>query len=237
MSPSATRSPTRLSMSSTVPTRWRRDSLRRSSPGCAAGCTPASLPLALAAGIVLVVLAPTTAAPVAGAVFRPRRCCCSAPAGSTTAATGARAEAHPARLDHANIYVFIAGSYTPLALLLLPEGQARALLLLIWGGASAAMLFRMFWLGAPRWLYTALYIVMGWAALGWTARLLRQRRRRGVRPDPGRRALLHGRRRGLRRKRPNPSPALVRLPRDLPRLHDRGVRLPLRGDLDHGLRR
>jgi hemolysin III len=63
--------------------------------------------------------------------------------------------------------VFIAATYTPLALILL-DGASRVILLtLIWSAAVGGLLFRLIWLSAPRWLYTALYIVMGWAALGW----------------------------------------------------------------------
>jgi len=71
------------------------------------------------------------------------------------------------RLDHSNIFVFIAGTYTPLTLTLL-EGTSRwVLLALIWGIAVVGIVFRIWWLGAPRWLYTLLYVAMGWAALGW----------------------------------------------------------------------
>lgn len=71
------------------------------------------------------------------------------------------------RVDHANIFVFIAGSYTPLAVAMLDGSSRRLLLLLIWACATAGALFRVFWLQAPRWLYVALYLAMGWAALGW----------------------------------------------------------------------
>jgi len=71
------------------------------------------------------------------------------------------------RMDHANIFVFIAGSYTPLATALL-KGTSRVVLLgLIWSCALAGVVFNLIWLGAPRWLHTLLYVVMGWAALGW----------------------------------------------------------------------
>jgi len=69
------------------------------------------------------------------------------------------------RFDHSNIYLIIAGTYTPFAVTLLPADQARLLLLVIWGGAIAGVLFRVFWVGAPRWLYTALYLALGWAAI------------------------------------------------------------------------
>ena len=71
------------------------------------------------------------------------------------------------RLDHANIFVFIAGTYTPLALLLLDAGHATVLLTLIWAIAAFGIAFKLGWMGAPRWLYTGLYIAMGWVAVGW----------------------------------------------------------------------
>jgi len=69
------------------------------------------------------------------------------------------------RLDHANIFLIIAGSYTPFAVVLLPSAQARTLLLLVWGGALAGVIFRVFWVTAPRWLYTPIYIALGWVAI------------------------------------------------------------------------
>ena len=75
------------------------------------------------------------------------------------------------RMDHSNIFIFIAGTYTPLAVALL-DGTARlSLLALIWGLAIAGVAFRMLWLGAPRALYTVLYVAMGWAAVGWLPQL------------------------------------------------------------------
>lgn len=71
------------------------------------------------------------------------------------------------RADHANIFVLIAGSYTPFALLLLDERSAWTLLSLVWGSTVLGVLFRVFWVGAPRWLYVPLYIAMGWAAIFW----------------------------------------------------------------------
>ena len=71
------------------------------------------------------------------------------------------------RADHANIFVLIAGSYTPFALLLLDKKNAWVLLSLVWGSTVLGVLFRVFWIGAPRWLYVPLYISMGWAAIFW----------------------------------------------------------------------
>ena len=69
------------------------------------------------------------------------------------------------RFDHSNIFLIIAGSYTPFAVVLLAPDQARTLLLLVWGGAVAGVLFRVFWVGAPRWLYVPIYIALGWVAV------------------------------------------------------------------------
>jgi hemolysin III len=76
-------------------------------------------------------------------------------------------------MDHANIYLFIAATYTPLALQLLTGTSRVVLLTLIWSAALAGLLFRLFWLSAPRWLYTALYLLMGWAAVGWLGQFYR----------------------------------------------------------------
>ncbi|WP_336661697.1 PAQR family membrane homeostasis protein TrhA [Leucobacter sp. USHLN154] len=69
------------------------------------------------------------------------------------------------RLDHANIFVLIAGTYTPIALLALPLDKGVLLLVLVWVGALLGIGFRVFWLGAPRWLYVPLYVLLGWAAM------------------------------------------------------------------------
>src|ERR671912_1729991 len=125
-------------------------------------------PLALAAGIVLVALAPTGLGRLGGGVFLVASVLLFSTSGIYHRGTwGPRADGILRRLDHANIYVFIAATYTPLALLLL-SGRSRILLLsIVWAAALGGLIFRLFWLSSPRWLYTALYIAMGWAALGW----------------------------------------------------------------------
>lgn len=69
------------------------------------------------------------------------------------------------RIDHANIALLIAGSYTPFAVLLLPHDSGIILLVTVWTGAILAALFRLFWLGAPRWLYVPIYLALGWVAV------------------------------------------------------------------------
>lgn len=135
----------------------------------------AAFPLVLVAGIVLVALAPDPRAKVVSAIF-----------GVTAAllfGTSAlyhrghwspRAQALLKRLDHSNIFLIIAGSYTPLTILLLPQDKATVLLWLVWGGAIAGVIFRVFWLGAPRWLYTPAYIALGWAAVFYLPDFLRR---------------------------------------------------------------
>lgn len=71
------------------------------------------------------------------------------------------------RVDHSNIFIFIAGTYTPLAMTLLSGASRWSLLILIWSIAVLGVVFRITWLSAPRWLYTFLYVAMGWAAVGW----------------------------------------------------------------------
>jgi hemolysin III len=130
----------------------------------------AAAPVALAAGIVLVVLAPTDLGRLGGAVFLAASVLLFGISGVYHRGTwGPRGEAVLRRLDHANIYVFIAATYTPLALLLLDGGSRVLLLSLVWTAALSGLVFRLVWLSAPRWLYTALYVAMGWAALGWLA--------------------------------------------------------------------
>jgi hemolysin III len=69
------------------------------------------------------------------------------------------------RFDHANIFLIIAGTYTPFCVLALPFGQARPLLWIVWCAALGGVAFRVLWVGAPRWLYVPVYIALGWVAV------------------------------------------------------------------------
>ncbi|WNI26755.1 hemolysin III family protein [Streptomyces sp. ITFR-16] len=123
-------------------------------------------PLALAGGIVLIALARSAAAVAACSVYALSACLLFGTSALYHRGTwGPRGEAVLRRLDHANIFLIIAGTYTPLAVLLLPTGEQRILLALVWGGATAGIAFRIFWINAPRWLYTLCYIALGWAAV------------------------------------------------------------------------
>jgi hemolysin III len=129
-------------------------------------------PVALVAAVVLVVLASTTEGKVAAAVF----------GGTAVLLFGTSAVYHRGtwsprvggflrRFDHSNIFLIIAGTYTPFALLL-PSDQARRMLLIVWGGAVLGVLFRVFWTGAPRWLYVPAYAMLGWVAVFYFGPLL-----------------------------------------------------------------
>ena len=67
------------------------------------------------------------------------------------------------KLDHAMIYVLIAGTYTPLLLGLLPAPRAEVFTAVIWGVALAGIVMKLCWINAPRWLGTTLYLLLGWA--------------------------------------------------------------------------
>jgi hemolysin III len=134
----------------------------------------ATSPLALAAGVVLIVLAPTGPAAAAAAAYA-----VTSVVLFTTSAIYHRGTWSPAaegrlkRLDHANIFLLIAGSYTPFGVLALTDDTRVAVLSAVWGTALLGVFFRVFWVDAPRWLYTALYLGLGWAAGFFFPELLR----------------------------------------------------------------
>lgn len=130
-------------------------------------------PLATAGGIVLVALAPDASSRAAAAIYLAASLLLFGTSAIYHRFTwGPRGDAILRRMDHANIYLFIAATYTPIAALMLSPRSAATLLAIIWSAALAGLLFRLFWLSAPRWLYTALYLAMGWAALFWLPQIL-----------------------------------------------------------------
>jgi hemolysin III len=126
----------------------------------------ATFPVAIAAGIVLIALAHGAPAKWASAVFML----------TSMLLFGNSALYHRfnwkpktkvvlKRIDHANIFLLIAGTYTPLSILALPPDKGLVLLAIVWGGALVGIGFRVFWITAPRWLYVPLYLLLGWAAV------------------------------------------------------------------------
>jgi hemolysin III len=76
------------------------------------------------------------------------------------------------RLDHSMIFVLIAGTYTPFALLAMPPGVGKPVLGIVWGGAVAGVLLKMCWPSAPRWVGVPLYLLLGWVAAFYIAAIL-----------------------------------------------------------------
>jgi hemolysin III len=127
----------------------------------------AAFPVAVVSGLVLVVVADGRRDVIGASVYA-LACVvlfgCSAlyHRGSWDPITRARLR----RLDHANIFVQIAGTYTPLCLALL-SGNARVVVLsVVWIGAVAGIVFRLVWMSAPPWVYTPFYLALGWVAIG-----------------------------------------------------------------------
>jgi hemolysin III len=133
----------------------------------------ATFPVAIALGVVLVCLAVGASAKASTAVYF----------GTSLLLFGVSATYHRfnwnpraklllKRLDHSNIFLLIAGTYTPIAVLSLPHDKALTLLWIVWGGATAGIAFRVFWTSAPRWLYTPLYVLLGVGALLYVRELV-----------------------------------------------------------------
>jgi hemolysin III len=70
-----------------------------------------------------------------------------------------------ARLDHSMIFLFIAGTYTPFALLAMPERTGRTVLAVVWVGAVGGVLLKTSWITAPRWLSVPIYLALGWVGI------------------------------------------------------------------------
>src|SRR6478735_6067884 len=129
---------------------------------------------ALGLGAALVVTAHGERPRVAAAVF----------AGSVAFCFGASALYHRptwtpavrarlARLDHAGVYLLIAGSYTPFGLLVMSEGWAIPVLTIVWAGAFAAIMLKLLWVHSPKWLSAAIGLGLGWVAVAAFSQLLR----------------------------------------------------------------
>ena len=76
-----------------------------------------------------------------------------------------RATAILRKVDHAMIYVLIAGTYTPICLITLKGFLGTALLIGVWTLAAAGIVMKLLWMNAPRWLYTGCYLFLGWLAI------------------------------------------------------------------------
>ncbi len=122
--------------------------------------------VAVAASAVLVALAPTGDARVAALIYG-----AGLVALFSASALYHRWRGDPRwkpwlrRLDHSTIFIFIAASYTPVALLVLDGTLQTAVLVSVWAGAAAGVIMSLAWIDAPRWLQAACYLALGWVAV------------------------------------------------------------------------
>jgi len=126
-----------------------------------------------AAFIVAVVLAPLL---IVGADRGRPRLAAAVFAGSVAACFGASALYHRVtwtprvrlwmrRIDHAGVYLLIAGTYTPVSLLVLSGAWRPVVLTIVWAGAAAAIILKFVWVHAPKWLAAAIGLALGWVAV------------------------------------------------------------------------
>ncbi len=123
-------------------------------------------PLAIAAGTVLIVLSPDAKTRVGSSLFAGTALLLFAVSATYHRGTwGPRSHAFLRRFDHANIFLLIAGSYTPFTLILLNGTDRVVMLSVVWAGAILGAAFQIAWPTAPRWLATPIYVALGWAAI------------------------------------------------------------------------
>ncbi len=131
------------------------------------------VPLALAAGIVLVAVSPTAVTRTGSAVFVVSALLLFGVSAAYHRGTWSSRTRHVLRLlDHCNIYVLIAGSCTAYALLLLDGEHRAAMLAIVWSSAAVGVLARCLWPGAPEWLSPPIYLACGWGVLIYLPGLL-----------------------------------------------------------------
>jgi hemolysin III len=83
------------------------------------------------------------------------------------------ARAWLARLDHAGVYLLIAGTYTPFGLLVMSPGWAVPVLSIVWGGALIAILLKLFWVHAPKRVGATIGVALGWVGVAAFSQLLK----------------------------------------------------------------
>jgi hemolysin III len=131
-----------------------------------------AFPAVLIAGIVLIALGPSLSARLAAGVYVATSALLFGISGTYHRQRSTRLLELLRRFDHANIYLIIAGTYTPFAVVAL-DGVVRVVVLaVVWTGAIAGVVFRTTWVGAPRWLYVSLYIALGWVAVLFTPKFV-----------------------------------------------------------------
>jgi hemolysin III len=126
-----------------------------------------AFPVSLVAGAALVIAAPHARAAVAVAIY----------AATLSGLLGVSALYHRVnwsslgkrlwmrRLDHAMIFMLIAGTYTPFALLVLDGPLAIVILMVVWAGALAGAISQLVWIRSPKWVMSTCGIALGWVAI------------------------------------------------------------------------
>ena len=130
--------------------------------------------VSVATGVALVLAAPSGRATAAAAIY----------AVSVAGLFGASALYHRInwstagarrwmrRLDHSMIFLLIAGTYTPFAVLALDGPLATAILVVVWTAALGGIVLKLVWIDAPKWLIALIYVAIGWVALAAFPQLL-----------------------------------------------------------------
>ncbi len=119
--------------------------------------------LALGACIFLIATAPSTKAQLAAVIYSIGLCGLLGVSALYHRITWApEARKRMRRLDHSMIFVLIAGTYTPFALLVFQGTLATVMILVIWGAALLGIVLKLTWIEAPKWLTAVIYIAMGW---------------------------------------------------------------------------
>lgn len=127
-----------------------------------------AFPLSIVGGLALVIVSPTVASRIAAALFTiTGMLLFGTSAVYHTGRWRMRIRLLLRRIDHANIFLIIAGTYTPLAVLCL-EGRPQTILLVVmWTAAVLGVVFRILWTTAPRWLFVPVYVGIGLAGVGY----------------------------------------------------------------------
>ncbi len=126
----------------------------------------AAAPLALVLGLILMVPTPTEALRASVAVYVLTTVLLFGVSAAYHLGAGSPSvNARLRQLDHANIYLFIAGSYTPFAVAMPDRTVGWTILGLVWGVAVLGLIVRVVWRSAPRWLVVASYVGLGWVAV------------------------------------------------------------------------
>lgn len=123
---------------------------------------------ALGAGLVLIAMAPSGRAAFAAALFSMSLVALfSISAAYHRIVWSVQARARMRRLDHASIFLLIGGTYTPVAMLGLPQATGNGLLLASWAGTLLGISKSLFWANAPKPLTAALAVALGWLGVSY----------------------------------------------------------------------